>query len=160
MSKARMWLAGPAAGLALIGGIAVVAAGPASATAKQFTVLVTAEGSHTDVDATDNGANFDPGDSFVENTLVKDEGGTKTIGHADTVVTFLDSAGEFQITCTVIMGADKILFEGGGNFSELATGFVVPVTGGTGNYSKARGTVTLQDLGGGLTRTAFKLNGD
>lgn len=159
MSGKRELLAGTAAiVLALAAVMTIAVAGPASATGKQFTVLVTAEGSHTDVDATDNGAFFDPGDYFVENTLVKDASGANVIGHADTVVSFLDGAGEFQVTCTVVLGTNKILFEGGGNFSELGTGVVIPVTGGTGKYDHARGSVTLRDLGGGLTEAAFKLN--
>lgn len=137
----------------------IVGAGPASATDKDFTVLVTVDGSHTDVDANDNGAFFDPGDYFVENTIVRDADGTDAIGHADTIVTFLDAEGEFQVTCTVVLGAGKLLFEGGGNFSELATGVVVPVTGGTGQYSQAAGTVTLRDLGAGVTEAVFDLNG-
>ena len=160
MTRKRGLLAGGAAAvLAMSAVVTLAVAGPASATNKQFTVFVTAEGPHTDVDATDNGAFFDAGDYFVENTAVKDANGTDVIGHADTIVTFLDATGEFHVTCTVVIAASKILFEGGGNFSELETGVVVPVTGGVGKYSQARGTVTLRDLGRGLTEAAFQLNG-
>ena len=48
----------------------------------------------------------------------------------------------FLIDCQVKLSTGTILFNGTARFSDFSSGAVFPVTGGTGSYELARGTVT------------------
>lgn len=91
---------------------------------------------------------FDPGDTILENKpLYNRSSGAKvgtTVTRIAVVRTLAGGDLLFFIDCTVTLGTGHILFSGAGKFSQVATGVGVPVTGGTGSYSRSAGVVVIK----------------
>ena len=97
-----------------------------------------------DVDLGDPG--FGPGDLVFEIQPLIDPVDESPVGQVYTRLQVMRvlKTGDFVfvIDCQVKLSAGTILFNGTGKFSGFSSGAVFPVTGGTGSYELARGTVT------------------
>jgi hypothetical protein len=91
-------------------------------------------------------AGFGPGDTVFEIQPLLDPADGANVGKAYTrlhVMRLLKSGDfVFMIDCQVTLADGTILFAGTARFGDFGTGAVFPVTGGTGAYELARGTVT------------------
>lgn len=107
------------------------------------------------------------GDQFgFVNGLYKWAGRTRgaRVGHDEGICTFLRATATEQTFVAVAhcvaeayLPAGQILVEGFAHFSEQASRFTLPVTGGTGAYANARGYVRITDLASGNSNLEFHL---
>lgn len=80
------------------------------------------------------------------------------VGAAQTVVTVTVTGKDIVgiLTCSVELPGGDLLFEGSFHVSDMATGAVLPVIGGTGDYAGAIGTATLTSTpDGASTKVVF-----
>jgi hypothetical protein len=104
----------------------------------------------------DNGkADFSSGDQIIEIHTLLDPTDGSDAGTIFTEVTILRvvRGGEdvdLTVHCTVVLPGGTIVFYGGFRLSDAEVGVTLPVTGGTGDFELARGTVniTLGELDG------------
>lgn len=135
------------AALVLLAGLAAQAAQPDRRS--RLTVFQAEAGGDAtwfDLGTADGGPGADPGDLLLEHKPVADPRTGQRVGEAVTRVQVAATAGEdalFILDCTVRLGGDAIVFYGSGRFSDLATGVTFAVTGGTGRYAGAAGTVRV-----------------
>jgi allene oxide cyclase-like protein len=86
------------------------------------------------------------------------------VGRDEGICTFLKASESEQAfsavahcVAEVYLPAGQILVEGFAHFSESASVFNLPVTGGTGAYANARGYVRISDLPSGNSNLEFHL---
>ena len=99
----------------------------------------------------DNGkSDFSPGDQIIEIHGLLDPSDGSGVGTIYTEVTILrvvQGGEDFDLTvhCTVVLPEGTIVFYGGFRFSDAGTadGVTLPITGGTGDFELARGTVNI-----------------
>jgi hypothetical protein len=123
-----------------------------------LTVLV--EDSKATVTPADFFSNPAVGETGVEVAPVSVDG--KEVGTAHTViigtvVTDKDVVG--ILTCSVELAGGDLLFEGSFHVSQMMSGEVLPVIGGTGDYAGAIGTATLTATADGAsTQVVFDIH--
>jgi hypothetical protein len=142
--------------------VLVVLGSPASALTKPqtFSLLSVESGTETEI----GGFGFQrlpvPGDRFAFTDRLFKWAGTKRgarVGRVEGLCTFtkISTSSGFRATAqcdaTFFLPAGQVAIEGFISFTEGPLNFVVPVIGGTGAYSNARGTVRIRDLGNGDT---------
>lgn len=89
---------------------------------------------------------FSSGDTALEHRRVHDSETGEVLGKTVTRLTIVKGpAGNplFYIDCEVEVGGGSITFAGGARFGDLPAGATFAVTGGTGAYQDATGTVTI-----------------
>jgi hypothetical protein len=81
--------------------------------------------------------------------------GGDTVRIAETVVTITRAGDDptAMIECSVELPAGIVFFNGAAHLADVGTGAVVPVTGGTGQYAGASGTVTMIGAADGSSTT-------
>ena len=104
----------------------------------------------------DNGkADLSPGDEIIEiHTLLDPADGSAagTIYTEVGILRVINGGDDLDVTlsCTVVVSGGEIVFYGGLRFSDFFAegGATLPITGGTGDFELARGTVNI--VGGQL----------
>lgn len=143
----KVALAFGALGTAVLGLLVVPLASEAGSKSVEISVYEKEGGYQHVVDAGGTDA-FEPGDTILENLALFDQANDKRVGHTVTRVTVVRTLGEdllAYIDCEVRLGPGKVLLAGAARFSQiLGDGARFEVTGGTGGYSGATGTVTLK----------------
>lgn len=135
--------------LAVTASIAAASAVGAGADPRQVTVLEPAgEGIENwfNLADTDSGPGGDVGDILLERRPLVDPESAEPVGTAVTrvqVVEVDEGDPAFIIDCTIQLEAGDLVFYGAGLFSQLGTGLSFAVTGGTGDYQRASGIVTV-----------------
>lgn len=141
MRKWRRWGITIAAATIAVG---VVAPIWAQAGDRQITVFDVEGRYEKDLDLAPAG--FGPGDMVFEIQPLLDPADGTNVGRAYTrlhVMRLLKSGDfVFMIDCQVKLADGTILFHGTAWFRDFEAGAIFPVTGGTGAYELARGTVT------------------
>lgn len=138
-----------AVALVVTGTALAVAPVGAGADPKQITLLEPAgEGveSWFNLADTDSGPGADLGDILLERKPLVDPESAEPVGTAVTRVQLVDiDAGDaaFIIDCTIQLENGDLVFYGAGLFSQLGTGATFAVTGGTGDFHRASGIVTI-----------------
>jgi hypothetical protein len=96
------------------------------------------------------------GDYIVGSHPLYRTGTKKRVGRNITTLTIIQQAGredaKFRAAATFVLGAGKIEAAGSSAFSHLGEGAEFTVTGGTGRYTGATGTLTVRE---GKRRTFF-----
>jgi len=91
-------------------------------------------------------AGFGPGDVLLEIQPLIDAVDQSSVGKVNTRIQVMRllKGGDFVffLDCQVELADGNILFDGSARFSDFDAGAVFPVTGGTGAYELARGSVT------------------
>jgi hypothetical protein len=130
------------------------AATPAStAAAKRITLLSPPGGKTTEVIPGKNGPKA-VGDEFITTGAPLVQPVTKAhVGHVDSIVVIAsDTFDHLSITAHIGSGT----LEASGEFRDSGGASVVAVTGGTGSFAGAQGTLTITELGDtGAARLAF-----
>ena len=83
---------------------------------------------------------LDPADGSDAGTIYTEVGVLRVIGGGEDL--------DVTLACTVVLPEGTIVFYGAFRFSDAGTGVSLPVTGGTGDFELARGTVNI--VGGEL----------
>jgi hypothetical protein len=97
---------------------------------------------------------FSAGDSILEHHPLADAETRKQAGRAVTHIRVVRTLSKDNwlgiVDCTIELPRGDLVFYGAFRFAGLAKGATLPVTGGTGDYTGARGTVTIRlgKLGG------------
>lgn len=120
----------------------VVTTSTASASKRELTVVA------RDAEATITPADFfehlAANEHFSEDAPVYRDG--EEVGSAQTLLTITRAAGEDVvgiIECSVELPEGNIFFNGSVHLADITTGADVPVVGGTGDFARYTGTVTM-----------------
>ncbi|HEX2030982.1 MAG TPA: hypothetical protein VHL78_06245 [Actinomycetota bacterium] len=93
-------------------------------------------------------AGFGAGDVILQHHPLLDPGTAERVGTAVTKVTIVrnNASGnaEFIIDCTLKLEAGQVVFYGASRFFRLVDGDVFPITGGSGAYDGAAGSLVMQ----------------
>jgi len=141
MQKARIIVG--AIVLAVVASLATFAATSPASAAKRDLVVVINEAEAT-VTPADFFSNLAPNQQASEDAPVYRDG--EPVGLAETLITITRVEGDdiaALIECSIELPEGNLFFNGSAHFADLGTGVDLPVVGGTGEYERYTGVVTL-----------------